>query len=581
GYAMQQMRNGDLAKAKALLTASLEQPVDEAYEAAAYFWKGDIAHRQNKPAEVLSNLKQFVNRNIDRGILASISPQATFANAYLNLGYAAMEMEDYGAAQTYFAKAKQGTPSNSTIAINASVREADAAFMQKNFKEASDLYDKIIAANTSESDYAILQKGILLGVQGKSVEKTNLLHQLINKFPPSKYSNDARYELGSTLIEDNKYQQAITLLEPLTTNLDARNYAAKAWMKIGFAYQEIDNNLKAMEAYKNIIANYPASEERVSAIEALRSLYMETNQPEAYAKLVSEYGLPAIGSETMDSTYYATAEAQVAAGRWANAKTTLTSYLEKYPNGLFTTHAHYYKAESHFQLKEYEAALTEYDAIFSLPWNEFSESSAKRAADAANKLSNYEKAAGYYALLRNSAMSQENLHLAYSGMMRSYYNAGQFERAANYADTLLAMPVLEEAISNEVNFFKARSLQRSNKTAEALALYQQLEIATNESIAAEARYRIAEILLQQNNLKEAELAAANALKLNVGNEYWSVKSYLLIADILIQQKDYFNAKATLQSVVKNTKNTELKKEASQKLDEVKRLEKQKSKLKEH
>ena len=52
-----------------------------------------------------------------------------------------------------------------------------------------------------------------------------------------------------------------------------------------------------------------------------------------------------------------------------------------------------------------------------------------------------------------------------------------------------------------------------------------------------------------------------------------------MADVLVKQKDYFNAKATLQSIIKNTKNTELKKEAGQKLTEVKKLEKQVSKLK--
>ena len=63
------------------------------------------------------------------------------------------------------------------------------------------------------------------------------------------------------------------------------------------------------------------------------------------------------------------------------------------------------------------------------------------------------------------------------------------------------------------------------------------------------------------------------------NDYWIVKSYILLADIFIKQKDYFNAKATLTSVVKRTKNTELKQEASKKLAEVKTLEKHHSKLK--
>ncbi len=364
----------------------------------------------------------------------------------------------------------------------------------------------------------------------------------------------------------------------MTTGGEGRNFAAKAWMKTGFAYQQLDNDSKAIEAYKHVITDFPASEERTAALDALRSLYIENNQPEAYASLLKENNLPAVGSEALDSTYYATAEAQIAAGKWANAKTTLGQYLEKYPNGAFTTKAHYYKAESHYQLKENDAALAEYDAVLALPWNEFSESSAKRSADMTFKAGNYTKAAGYYNLLRNSAMNKENLQLAYSGLMRSHYNNNEFEPAAKYADTLLVLPELDQQIVSEVQFFKAKTLQRQNKNGEALALYQQLREAKNEAIAVEARYRVAEIYLQEGNLKEAEAEAANSIKLSAGNDYWVVKSYLLITDILVKQNDYFNAKATLQSVVKNTKNAELKKEATQKLEEVKRLEKKQSKL---
>jgi hypothetical protein len=57
-------------------------------------------------------------------------------------------------------------------------------------------------------------------------------------------------------------------------------------------------------------------------------------------------------------------------------------------------------------------------------------------------------------------------------------------------------------------------------------------------------------------------------------------SYILLADILVKQNDYFNAKALLQSIVKNTKSSDLKQEAAKKLEEVKSSEKRQSKLSE-
>jgi hypothetical protein len=48
----------------------------------------------------------------------------------------------------------------------------------------------------------------------------------------------------------------------------------------------------------------------------------------------------------------------------------------------------------------------------------------------------------------------------------------------------------------------------------------------------------------------------------------------------VKEKDYFNAKATLQSIIKNTAIPELKQEAVKKLDQLKTLEKKQSKLSE-
>jgi TolA-binding protein len=94
-------------------------------------------------------------------------------------------------------------------------------------------------------------------------------------------------------------------------------------------------------------------------------------------------------------------------------------------------------------------------------------------------------------------------------------------------------------------------------------------------VAAEARYIVAQNLLSAGKLKEAEAAASNNIKKSAGYEYWVVKTYLLLSDILIAEKDYFNARATLQSVAQNSRIPALKAEAQRKLDELKGLEKSK------
>jgi len=578
GYAMQAFRQGDVAFADSLLSLSLQQPSDRALEAAAHFWKGDIAYDAGRYEAALTSLRQFVVRapGNERRV-RYISEQATLPHAYLNLGYAAMETGDYAAARDYFSRSRMGDGLGAGLALNATLREADAAFMQKNFREASGLYDRVIDANVPESDFARIQKAIIAGLQGRPSEKAGLLQQVINK-PGSRYNSEARYELAVTYIEDDKFQQAVTLLQPLIQGQATGSLASKALIRAGFAYQQLNQDDKAIAAYRRVVTEFAGSEDRATALEALRNLYIENNQPESYALLLQEQNLPAAGSESMDSTYYAAAEAQIAAGKWTAAKAALEQYLQRFPNGAFSTKAHYYKGESHFQLKENEAALAAYDAVLAQPWNEFSEVSAKRAADITYRAGQFARAAAYYSQLRNSAMSGAQLQFAYAGLMRSAFNSNNYALAGSYADTLLAIPDVPAPLANEARFFKAKSLQQQGMNEEALAIYTQLQEFNDNAVAGEARYRVAELYFAQGNLAKAEEEAAKATRF--GSGYWTDRAWLLIVDILVKQKDYFNAKATLQSIIRNAKNADFKKEANRKLEDVKKAEKQQSKLNE-
>ena len=61
-------------------------------------------------------------------------------------------------------------------------------------------------------------------------------------------------------------------------------------------------------------------------------------------------------------------------------------------------------------------------------------------------------------------------------------------------------------------------------------------------------------------------------------ELWVTKSYFLLGDIYLKEKDYFNAKATFQSLAENSKIEEIRVQAEQRLDEVKKEESGNSKI---
>ncbi|HVZ95430.1 MAG TPA: hypothetical protein VG847_01040, partial [Chitinophagaceae bacterium] len=68
------------------------------------------------------------------------------------------------------------------------------------------------------------------------------------------------------------------------------------------------------------------------------------------------------------------------------------------------------------------------------------------------------------------------------------------------------------------------------------------------------------------------------IKVTSAYDYWVAKAYILLGDVYLKEKDYFNAKATYQSVAQNATIAELKNEAQQKLDAAIAEEQQNSKV---
>ena len=124
----------------------------------------------------------------------------------------------------------------------------------------------------------------------------------------------------------------------------------------------------------------------------------------------------------------------------------------------------------------------------------------------------------------------------------------------------------------------AKSYQVNNQCETALQYFRTAAGLSKSAYAAEARFQIADCLFKQNQLKDAEKAAFDVVNKSGSYEIWVTKAYLLLGDIYFAEKDYFNAKATYQSILDNAKIEDLRKTAQQKLAQVTEEEKKNSKV---
>lgn len=573
GYGMQLIAAKEIIKARRVLQKAVgHEPMAPALKTAIVFWLAELAYLSGDYPQSISYGETFLEEV--RGQEMAVqgwSQAATVAHARLTLGYAAMKTQQFETAAAHFRESRE-VPAESGVAWVSMMREADAAFMQKDYDKALERYAEVASQSPDDRDYAYYQMGIIYGLQDKPRERNQSFEKLMGKTPPSPYEHKARYALALAQMESGQYQEAIDMLKPLRQS----PFASQALMKTGFSYQQLGDADRAIKAYEYLLAHFPQSEEKSAALEALKSLFISENRPDAYASLLANHAADGPSDLSLDSTYYAAAIHQFAQQDYRKARDAFNQYLEAYPQGIFVIRAYYYKAESHEQLKEKAEARKAYDRVLELPWNEFTESSARRASRLSLEDKDYDAALQYLRMLQQNALGKEGLVEAYKGLVEANYELGHYQLVVNQADTFLSLAP-EEAVT-PTQFYQAKAYQQLNDLDRALPLFQAVTGSNNGTLIAESHYRIAEILFLQGKIKEAETAATETIKKAAGEELWVVKSYLLLAKILKEQKDYFNASATLQSILHHTEIPSVKTEAEALLKEVKQLEAEAEKL---
>jgi lipopolysaccharide biosynthesis regulator YciM len=171
-------------------------------------------------------------------------------------------------------------------------------------------------------------------------------------------------------------------------------------------------------------------------------------------------------------------------------------------------------------------------------------------------------------LKKQISVNQQTTLEAMRGLLRSQYQLKKWDAAMNNAKELANAKGSSSDDKALANMAIAKNYQVNGQYDLAIANYKSVVQLNKAALAAEARYEIASSWFAVNKLSDAEKAAFETINKSGSYDYWVTKAYILLGDVYYAQKDYFNAKATFQSIVDNSINPELKTEAQTKLSKV-------------
>lgn len=573
GRATEMINDGRLSEADALFDKIIEDPYNRTVLPYAYFWKGEIGYRNKQ----LDTAIKYFHAYLDAG--APVAGEANPTNARYNLGYAYLRKENFKVSVTFFEPLLKAAPALNTDAFSqdAYMRTADNYFMMKSYDRARTMYDNAIKLSWPSEDYATFQIAMLAGVKS-ATDKINGMNTMIRKFPKSPLAVDANLEIANTYMGNEKFREAIPYLKTVAENPENSSLAPQAYLKLGTAYYNIDNNEEALRQFKGIVERYPNSAEAEDALDNIKTIYIEDGKPDEYAAYMRQIGKP-LSADTEDELTWAAAEKLYDDQKLNEALTAYNSYLQRFPNGAHVVEANFNRAEIYNAKKDWANAVAAYEAVAAQAPNAFAERSVLAAARINFfELKNYARAETFYLQLKQITSSQELKLEAMRGLLRCQYNQQKWAEASENAKELTAAKGSSADDKMLANMVIAKSYQVAGQYNEAINSFRSVVQLNKAALAAEARYEIANCWFQLNKLAESEKAAFETINKSGSYDYWITKAYILLGDIYFKQKDYFNAKATFQSVVDNTTDAELKREAQAKLDRATEEEGRSSKL---
>ncbi len=572
GRATELINDGRLDEANGLLDKALSDPNNGTVLPLLNFWKGEIAFRNNKLDEAIKHYNAYVSGG------SPTSGEANGIHARYNLGYCYLRKENYEAALTFFEPlAKSPALNSSDLTQDAYIRVADCYYMLRNYNKAKPMYDNVIKFSWPDEDYATYQTAMIAGIRSPK-DKITLLGTMNRKFPSSTLIADANMEIAQTYMADERFNEAIPFLSNVIKETGNTPYKPQAYLKLGTAYYNINNNNAALEQYKTLLSQYPNATEAADALENVRVIYIDEGRPDDYAAFMRQVGKP-ISVNAEDSLTYMAAETQLINGNKNAALTSFNNYLQKFPNGVYAIDANYFRGEIYAEKKDWKNALAGYEPVANKAPNRYAEAATVGTARIYFfEMKDYVKAEGYYKQLKQEASTQENKLEAMRGLLRSQYQLQKWVEAEANAKELLETKGISTDDKSIGNMAIAKAYQVNNRHDQAITTFKTVVQQNKGELAAEARYEIARSWFMLNKLNDSEKSAFEVINKSGSYDFWITKAYILLGDIYFKQNDYFNAKATYQSVVENTIEPNLKAEAERKLREATTAEGQNSKL---
>ncbi len=528
---------------------SLTHPLVDSYTLKANLWAAEAYAIGRRYKTALP----FYDDAISVGKQADVED---YWQAVYGRGYAYFNTANYAKALQDFKFYVGNVNKEATSYGDALVRLADCYYVTKDYQAAIQHFTTAIRGLVNEKDYAYYQAGVIYGILDDYRKAGDYLDRVINVYTTSAFYDDALFEKGIIQLKQEQFAQAISTFNKLILEKPRSPYIAFALERSAVASFNLGNYDKTVSFYQQFIDSYPKNPGISDALIGLQESMRLAGREEEFEQILKDFrsNNPDIGG--LEKVEFAALKGLYNNQEYTRAANGLASYMSAYPDDINATEVKYLLAESLYRLDKPDSALTLYHELFQDNGEIGVHRIAERIADIELAKNNVAESNKYYSALVNVAVSNNQKLRAWLGLMNGHYQLGAFDSTLAYVELLLENGGSRNDFIVAATLKKGLALLSLGQFTNAMLMFERTTELAKDKNGAEAQYYIGLILHQLDDYTNS-----NEALYVIPEQYglyteWLDKGFLLVAENFIAMKEYFQAKATLQSIIDNSSNTQ-------------------------
>jgi TolA-binding protein len=407
-------------------------------------------------------------------------------------------------------------------------------------------------------DYAFYQKGMVYAVLKDFENARTNFSVVVEKYTKSRMFDQALFQKAQMDFLANNYQAAIRGYSNIIETMAGSSVLPYCYLNRGSSFSNLKEYASAVKDFQKILDEYPSHPSASDAVLGLQEAMVQTGEMDQLSEYIAKFKKGNPESDALESIEFETCKALYNNQKYDKAIVGFQEYLKNYSSSGFAPEARFFLAESIYRGGSKSEALSLYKEILAQGRSNWFIRSTFRVAELEYAAGNYQTSASAYSQLLNGvAKSNKDINNASLGLIENLYQLGKFDSVATLSAELLKKENLVQDVSNKASLYSAKVYVGKGEYEKAIDELLNTVNNAQDINGAEAQYLVGEVFYKQKKYNES-LAALFELKSRfAAYPKWYNKGFLLMSDNYVGQKEYFQAQATLNSIIENAKDKDM------------------------